>query len=146
MCRELKGKQSLVKVLKKAQDATMDVYGRSGDEDDLRELLDAPNIIGNYFYTPSNLNINENFVTSLTRFLHSSVEIPTEPDPPGLWPTWSRRSFPLPRSRSYFFGQKTLDRPEVDPTSAGSRRRRIWVQRARRCARNHSCGRSQFSS
>ncbi|XP_008215512.1 rhophilin-2 isoform X2 [Nasonia vitripennis] len=45
MCRELKGKQSLVKVLRKAQDLTMDVYGRSGDEDDLRELLDAPNII-----------------------------------------------------------------------------------------------------
>lgn len=47
MCRELKGKQSLVKVLRKAQDLTMDVYGRSGDEDDLRELLDSPNIIGN---------------------------------------------------------------------------------------------------
>ena len=46
MCRELKGKQALVKVLRKAQDATMDVYGRSGDEDDLRELLDAPNILG----------------------------------------------------------------------------------------------------
>lgn len=49
MCRELKGKQALVQVLRKALDASMDVYGRSGDEDNLRELLDAPNIIGNYY-------------------------------------------------------------------------------------------------
>ena len=47
MCRELKGKQALTKVLRKAQDATLEVYGRSGDEDNLRELLDAPHIIGN---------------------------------------------------------------------------------------------------
>jgi hypothetical protein len=47
MCRELKSKQSLAKVLRNAQDSTMDIYGKSGDEDDLRELLDAPNIIGN---------------------------------------------------------------------------------------------------
>ncbi|XP_011499332.1 PREDICTED: rhophilin-2 [Ceratosolen solmsi marchali] len=45
MCRELKSKQSLAKVLKNAQDFTMEIYGKSGDEDDLRELLDAPNII-----------------------------------------------------------------------------------------------------
>ncbi|XP_058805812.1 rhophilin-2 isoform X2 [Phymastichus coffea] len=49
MCRELKGKQSLINVLRKAYDATMDVYGRSGDEDDLRELLDAPHIIATKF-------------------------------------------------------------------------------------------------
>lgn len=45
MCRELKGKQTLTKVLKKAHDSSMEIYGRSGDEDDLRELLDAPHII-----------------------------------------------------------------------------------------------------
>lgn len=46
MCRELKGKQSLINMLRKAYDASMDIYGRSGDEDDLRELLDAPHVIG----------------------------------------------------------------------------------------------------
>ncbi|KAJ8688163.1 hypothetical protein QAD02_023958, partial [Eretmocerus hayati] len=45
MCRELKGKQTLAKVLRKAQDLTLDIYGQCGDEDDLRELLDAPTII-----------------------------------------------------------------------------------------------------
>lgn len=46
MCRELKNKQTLIKALRRAQDVTMDIYGRSGDEDDLREFLDAPNVIG----------------------------------------------------------------------------------------------------
>ena len=48
MCRELKGKQTLAKVLKKAQDSTLEVYNRAGDEDEYRELLDPPHIIGNY--------------------------------------------------------------------------------------------------
>ncbi|CAB0043672.1 unnamed protein product, partial [Trichogramma brassicae] len=45
MCRELKGKQSLTRALRAAQDATLEIYGRSGDEDDLRELLDSPSIV-----------------------------------------------------------------------------------------------------
>ncbi|XP_033210685.1 rhophilin-2 isoform X5 [Belonocnema kinseyi] len=45
MCRELKGKQSLAKVLKKSQDSTLEVYNRAGDEDEYRELLDPPHII-----------------------------------------------------------------------------------------------------
>jgi len=46
MCRELKGKQALAKVLKKAQEATLESYNRFGNEDDFRELLDPPDIIG----------------------------------------------------------------------------------------------------
>ncbi|XP_018350798.1 PREDICTED: rhophilin-2 isoform X1 [Trachymyrmex septentrionalis] len=45
MCRELKGKQALAKVLKKAQEATLESYNRFGNEDDFRELLDPPDII-----------------------------------------------------------------------------------------------------
>ncbi|XP_011057339.1 PREDICTED: rhophilin-2 isoform X2 [Acromyrmex echinatior] len=45
MCRELKGKQALAKVLKKAQEATFESYNRFGNEDDFRELLDPPDII-----------------------------------------------------------------------------------------------------
>lgn len=46
MCRELKGKQSLGKVLKKAHDWTLKDYNAAGDEDEFRELLDPPHIIG----------------------------------------------------------------------------------------------------
>ncbi|XP_014206839.1 rhophilin-2 isoform X2 [Copidosoma floridanum] len=49
MCRELKAKQALVKALRRAQDATLDIYGRSGDDEDIRELLDAPSIIATKF-------------------------------------------------------------------------------------------------
>ncbi|XP_032678770.1 rhophilin-2 isoform X1 [Odontomachus brunneus] len=45
MCRDLKGKQALARVLKKAQEATLDSYNRFGNEDDFRELLDPPDII-----------------------------------------------------------------------------------------------------
>ncbi|KAK0177946.1 hypothetical protein PV328_001939 [Microctonus aethiopoides] len=45
MCRELKGKQSLGKVLKKAHDWTLKDYNAAGDEDEFRELLDPPHII-----------------------------------------------------------------------------------------------------
>ncbi|KAL2730333.1 rhophilin-2 isoform X3, partial [Vespula maculifrons] len=45
MCRELKGKQALAKVLKKGHEATLDMYNKIGDEDDFRELLDPPDII-----------------------------------------------------------------------------------------------------
>lgn len=48
MCRELKGKATFGKVLKKAQDATLEVFRLSGDEDGLQELLDPPHIIGTY--------------------------------------------------------------------------------------------------
>lgn len=48
MCRELKGKHALKGVLTKAQDTTMKDYNAVGDEDDFRELLDPPNIIGKY--------------------------------------------------------------------------------------------------
>lgn len=47
MCRELKGKPTLGKVLKKGQDCTLEIYNRAGDEDDFRDLLDPPHIIGN---------------------------------------------------------------------------------------------------
>lgn len=50
MCRELKGKQSLGRVLKKAQDSTLKDYNEAGDEDDFRELLDPPHIIGKFNY------------------------------------------------------------------------------------------------
>ncbi|XP_043482253.1 rhophilin-2 isoform X1 [Leptopilina heterotoma] len=45
MCRELKGKPTLGRVLKKGQDCTLEIYNRSGDEDDFRDLLDPPHII-----------------------------------------------------------------------------------------------------
>lgn len=48
MCRELKGKQALARVLKRAQEATLDSYNRFGSEDDFRELLDPPDIIGKH--------------------------------------------------------------------------------------------------
>lgn len=48
MCRELKGKQALAKVLKKGHEATLDMYNKIGDEDDFRELLDPPDIVGEY--------------------------------------------------------------------------------------------------
>jgi len=46
MCRDLKGKQALARVLKKTHEATLDSYNRFGSEDDFRELLDPPDIIG----------------------------------------------------------------------------------------------------
>ncbi|EFN84882.1 Rhophilin-2 [Harpegnathos saltator] len=45
MCRDLKAKQALARVLKKVQEATLDSYNRFGNEDDFRELLDPPDII-----------------------------------------------------------------------------------------------------
>ncbi|XP_012257775.2 rhophilin-2 isoform X1 [Athalia rosae] len=45
MCRELKGKQALARVLKRSQDATLEDYNRVGDEGDFRELLDPPHIL-----------------------------------------------------------------------------------------------------
>lgn len=48
MCRELKGKHELARLLKRAQDATFEDYNRVGDEGDFRELLDPPHIIGQY--------------------------------------------------------------------------------------------------
>lgn len=46
MCRDLKGKQALARVLKKSHEATLDSYNKFGSEDDFRELLDPPDIIG----------------------------------------------------------------------------------------------------
>lgn len=48
MCRDLKGKKALARVLKKAQETTLDSYNRFGSEDDFRELLDPPDIIGTF--------------------------------------------------------------------------------------------------
>lgn len=45
MCRELKGKQALARVLKIAQITTIEDYNRVGDEGDFRELLDPPHIL-----------------------------------------------------------------------------------------------------
>jgi len=49
MCRDLKGKQALARVLKRTHEATLDSYNRFGSEDDFRELLDPPDIIGMAF-------------------------------------------------------------------------------------------------
>lgn len=54
MCRELKNKQSLLKVLRRAHELTLKNYNESGDEDDFRELLDPPIIIAS---TKFHLNI-----------------------------------------------------------------------------------------
>ncbi|XP_029038053.2 rhophilin-2 isoform X1 [Osmia bicornis bicornis] len=45
MCRDLKAKQALAKVLKRVQESTVDSYNVIGDEDDFRGLLDPPDII-----------------------------------------------------------------------------------------------------
>ena len=50
MCRELKGKKTLARVLKKTQDCTLEIYNRAGDENDFRDLLDPPHIVGNYHF------------------------------------------------------------------------------------------------
>lgn len=47
MCRDLKAKQALAKVLKRVQESTVEDYNGIGDEDDFRGLLDPPDIIGN---------------------------------------------------------------------------------------------------
>lgn len=54
MCRELKNKPSLSKVLKRCHEMTLKNYNESGDEDDFRELLDPPIIIAS---TKFHLNI-----------------------------------------------------------------------------------------
>ena len=46
MCRDLKAKQALAKVLKRVQESTVEDYNGIGDEDDFRGLLDPPDIIG----------------------------------------------------------------------------------------------------
>lgn len=46
MCRDLKAKQALAKVLKRVQESTVESYNVIGDEDDFRGLLDPPDIIG----------------------------------------------------------------------------------------------------
>lgn len=61
MCRELKGKQALARVLKRAQEATLDSYNKFGNEDDFRELLDPPDIIGTIFHHKELLEIYINF-------------------------------------------------------------------------------------
>ncbi|XP_043528415.1 rhophilin-2 isoform X1 [Frieseomelitta varia] len=45
MCRDLKAKQALAKVLKRVQESTVEDYNGIGDEDDFRGLLDPPDII-----------------------------------------------------------------------------------------------------
>ncbi|XP_043286850.1 rhophilin-2 isoform X2 [Venturia canescens] len=45
MCRELKGKQALGKLLKRCHEASLERYEAVGNEDDFRELLDPPHII-----------------------------------------------------------------------------------------------------
>ncbi|OAD52287.1 Protein diaphanous [Eufriesea mexicana] len=54
MCRDLKAKQALAKVLKRVQESTMEDYNGIGDEDDFRGLLDPPDIIAS---TKFQLNI-----------------------------------------------------------------------------------------
>lgn len=46
MCRDLKAKQPLAKVLKGVQESTVDSYNGTGDEEDFRGLLDPPDIVG----------------------------------------------------------------------------------------------------
>ncbi|XP_023289396.1 rhophilin-2 [Orussus abietinus] len=55
MCRELKGKQALARVLKRAQEQTLEDYAQSGEEDDFRELLDPPHILGKLKIRPKKL-------------------------------------------------------------------------------------------
>lgn len=59
MCRELKGKQALAKVLKRGHDLTLQQYNATGDEDDFRELLDPPHIIGKIFFIHYTVKNNE---------------------------------------------------------------------------------------
>jgi hypothetical protein len=46
MCRELKGKAALAGVLKKSHSRALEVYTSAEEEDDFRELLDPPHILG----------------------------------------------------------------------------------------------------
>jgi hypothetical protein len=46
MCRELKGKAALAGVLKKSHSRALEAYTASEEEDDFRELLDPPHILG----------------------------------------------------------------------------------------------------
>lgn len=47
MCRDLKAKQALAKVLKRIQESTVEDYNAIKNEDDFREL-DPPDIIGKW--------------------------------------------------------------------------------------------------
>lgn len=46
MCRELRDKHALQAVLRRAHDHAMDAYAAHEDEDEFRELLDPPRILG----------------------------------------------------------------------------------------------------
>ena len=46
MCRELKGKAALAGVLKKSHSRALEAYSSAEEEDDFRELLDPPDILG----------------------------------------------------------------------------------------------------
>jgi hypothetical protein len=46
MCRELKGKTALTGVLKKSHSRALEAYTSAEVEDDFRELLDPPHILG----------------------------------------------------------------------------------------------------
>jgi hypothetical protein len=46
MCRELKGKAALAGVLKKSHSRALEAYTSAEEEDDFRELLDPPHILG----------------------------------------------------------------------------------------------------
>jgi len=46
MCRELKGKAALAGVLKKSHSQALEAYTSAEEEDDFRELLDPPDILG----------------------------------------------------------------------------------------------------
>lgn len=46
MCRELKGKAALTGVLKKSHSRALEAYTSAEEEDDFRELLDPPHILG----------------------------------------------------------------------------------------------------
>ncbi|XP_015435444.1 PREDICTED: rhophilin-2 isoform X1 [Dufourea novaeangliae] len=54
MCRDLKAKQELAKVLKRVQESTVESYNGIGDEEDFRGLLDPPDIVAS---TKFQLNI-----------------------------------------------------------------------------------------
>lgn len=63
MCRDLKAKQALAKVLKRVQESTVEDYNGIGDEDDFRGLLDPPDIIGNthgFFHLSLDLRFSMN--------------------------------------------------------------------------------------
>jgi hypothetical protein len=46
MCRELKGKSALAGVLKKSHSRALEAYTSAEEENDFRELLDPPDILG----------------------------------------------------------------------------------------------------